>query len=90
MNVIPWYVYAFLSLLVLPIGVVVGVVAADMRRVERPLIVIAGAVGAVSGEWLGVLELRRLAGSMWPPALTGAFLGSCVLSAAAAWLTKRR
>ncbi len=55
MVVIPWYGYAFLSIPCLLVGAVVGVVVADVRRVERPLIVIAGVVGAVSGEWLGVL-----------------------------------
>ena len=90
MNVIPWFIYVFLSLPCMVIGVVVGVVVADMRGVPRPLIVIAGAVGAVSGEWLGVVELRRFADSMWPPAFAGALLGSCALTVAAASLMKRR
>jgi uncharacterized membrane protein YeaQ/YmgE (transglycosylase-associated protein family) len=90
MVVIPWYVYAFLSIPCLLVGVVVGVVVADVRRVERLLVVIAGAVGSVSGEWLGVLEFRNFATSMWPPAFIGAFLGSCVLSVTAAWLLRSR
>ena len=90
MNVIPWYIYAFLTMPFFLMGVVVGVVVANLSGVRRPLIAIAGAFGAVSGEWLGVLGLRRFAASIWPPAFVGALLGSCVLTLAAAWLIKRR
>jgi hypothetical protein len=89
-NVIPWYIYALLSVPFVVIGIVVGRVVADLRAVERPLVVIAGVVGAVSGAWLGALEFRDFASSMWPPGFIGAFFGSGALSALAAWLMNRR
>ncbi len=90
MNIVPWYVYAFLSLPALLVGLVMGVMVADLRRIERPLIVIAAAVGAVAGEWLGVLGFRAFFNSMWPPACIGAGIGSGALSLAAAWVLSRR
>jgi hypothetical protein len=89
-NIIPWYIYALLSMPFLLIGLIVGVVVANRRGVARPLIVATGGLGAVAGEWLAVAAFRGLAGSMWPPAFIGALLGSGALSALAAWLARRR
>jgi hypothetical protein len=89
-NIIPWYVYVLLSLPCVPIGLLVGAFVANLRGVPRPLLVIVGALGAVAGEWLGVVALRGLSSSMWPPALLGACLGSGALCVLVAWLLRRR
>ena len=88
MNVLPWYVYVGFSVPFLLLGVVVGAVVAGVRGVPRPLIIMAGAAGAVSGQWW-FLALPRLVSSAWLISFIGALLGSCVLSVIAAWLTKR-
>jgi uncharacterized membrane protein YeaQ/YmgE (transglycosylase-associated protein family) len=87
---IPWWIYVGFSLPFFFMGIVVGSVVAGLHRVERPLVAIAGAVGALSGQWLALLELARLFSSPWLTSFVGAFLGSCVLSVIAAWLARRQ
>jgi hypothetical protein len=89
-NVVPWYFNVCFSVPFFFLGVIVGVVVADIRGVQRPLVALAGAVGATAGEWFGLLELPRLANSPWVNASIGGFFGSCALSVLVAWLMKGR
>jgi uncharacterized membrane protein YeaQ/YmgE (transglycosylase-associated protein family) len=89
MNIVPWYVNVCFSLPFLLVGVVAGLVVASAMGVLRRVVAIAGTVGAVAGEWLGLTFMPRLNHSPWPTALVSSLAASVALSLAAAWIVKR-